>query len=352
MAAAADATAPVLGEIRTIQYLRGLAAFGVLAFHAAERAGYTFDIGAAGVDVFFVISGFIMWTVSASRPTTPGAFLTRRIKRIAPLYWAVTLTVSAVAVLIPGSFPRVEVTVAALLKSLFFVPYRDPQGLIAPLIIPGWTLNYEMAFYLLFALALLTGARLRPWLVTGALAGLVLLGLAVRPQSAVGIAYTDPVLLEFAAGVWLGKLWSDGRLGSARAGWTLALAGFAAFAAAGFFAAPTGLVRVAAWGAPALMLVAGAVTLERARSIPDLMPLRALGDASYSVYLVHALAISIAVRGLALVGVVEGPVLFCASLATGLIVGVAAYALVEKPAMALLRGARRPAASVAPAGAG
>src|SRR5690242_14114495 len=124
------------GEIRSIQYLRGLAALGVLAFHAAERAGGTFDLGAAGVDVFFVISGFIMWVIAAERPTTPAAFLSRRIQRIVPLYWAVTLTVAAVAVLVPGSFPRLQVSWAAVLKSLLFVPYEGADGLIAPLIIP------------------------------------------------------------------------------------------------------------------------------------------------------------------------------------------------------------------------
>ena len=73
-----------------IQHLRALAAIGVVLFHAAERSGLHFTIGAAGVDVFFVISGFIMWIITAGRPVTPNAFLRERILRIVPLYWLAT----------------------------------------------------------------------------------------------------------------------------------------------------------------------------------------------------------------------------------------------------------------------
>src|SRR3954466_10752345 len=95
--AAAPAVPKAPGEVRSIQYLRGLAAFGVLAFHAADRAGYAFGTGAAGVDVFFVISGFIMWVTTCRKGPSPAAFMWKRIQRIVPLYWAVTLVTAAVA---------------------------------------------------------------------------------------------------------------------------------------------------------------------------------------------------------------------------------------------------------------
>ncbi|HEX2801677.1 MAG TPA: acyltransferase, partial [Phenylobacterium sp.] len=85
------------GEVRSIQALRGLAALAVLVFHAADRAGGTFGVGASGVDVFFVISGFIMWVVTCRETPTPARFLARRAERIAPLYWLVTLGTAAVA---------------------------------------------------------------------------------------------------------------------------------------------------------------------------------------------------------------------------------------------------------------
>lgn len=341
----AQTTPKAPGEVRSIQYLRGLAAFGVLIFHAAERAGGHFGVGAAGVDVFFVISGFIMWVVTCRKTPSPGDFLVRRVQRIVPLYWAVTLLAAGVALAIPAAFPNMQVTLDALLKSLFFVPYRDPNGLIAPLIVPGWTLNYEMFFYLLFAMGLLAPARLRAWLVTAALVALV----AVRPlldgDNPLVATYTDPILLEFGAGVWLGKLWSERRLPSARTGWVMAAAGLAGFVAVALAGVDVSTARVLWWGVPALLMVAGAVSIERHGTVPDLWPLRVIGDASYSLYLVHGLAISAAIRILAAVGLTAPALVFAASIVAGVVAGLVTYHLAERPMMKLFRtglGAHRP----------
>ena len=74
-----------MNKLYGIQYLRGFAALAVVIFHAAERAGHHFAIGAAGVDVFFVISGFIMWIIADGRTLTPAKFIADRLKRIAHL---------------------------------------------------------------------------------------------------------------------------------------------------------------------------------------------------------------------------------------------------------------------------
>jgi exopolysaccharide production protein ExoZ len=330
-----ESSAPA--EVRSIQYLRGLAAFGVLIFHAAERAGGAFGVGAAGVDVFFVISGFIMWVVTCNRTPSPGQFLWKRVQRIVPLYWAVTLVTAAVAVLIPGAFPTMQVTLEAVLKSLLFVPHRDPHGLIAPLIVPGWTLNYEMFFYLIFAAGLLAPTRLRPWLVSAALLALV----AVRPlldgQNPLVATYTDPILLEFAAGIWLGKAWSERRLPGATFGWAFVAMGLALFAGVAVAGLDVSQARVLLWGVPAFLLVAGAVSVERAGPVPSLPPLRILGDASYSLYLVHGLAISAALRALKIVGVTAPGIVFATAIVAGVIAGLIAYHLIERPAMKLFR---------------
>jgi len=337
------------GEVRSIQYLRGFAAFGVLLFHAADRAGYVFGVGAAGVDVFFVISGFIMWVVTCRKPPSPADFLVRRVQRIVPLYWGLTLAVAAAAVAIPGAFPAMRPTFGHLVQSLLFVPHRDDTGLIAPLIVPGWTLNYEMFFYLLFAGGLLAPARLRPWAVSAALLGLV----ALRPlgdvQNPIWATYTNPLLLEFGAGVWLGKAWSEGKLPSRALGWALIAAGLAGFTAVTVAGLDVEPARALLWGLPALALVAGAVSLEAAGPLPHWWPLRALGDASYSVYLVHGLAISAAFRIFEKIGLTSPVPVFVLSVATGVVAGLAAYQLVEKPMMKLFRtgmAAKRPAAAI------
>jgi len=331
------ATPKAPGEVRSIQYLRGVAAFGVLAFHAADRAGWVFGVGAAGVDVFFVISGFIMWVVTCRRPPSPADFLKRRIERIVPLYWGVTLLVAGIAIAARGAFPAMQPTAAHIARSLFFVPHRDATGIIAPLIVPGWTLNYEMFFYLLFAAGLLAPARLRAWAVSAALVGLV----AIRPlgdaANPLWATYTNPLLLEFGAGVWLGKAWSEDRLPGPAIGWSLVALGAAGFAATALSGVDVERARLLLWGLPALLLVTGAIGIERAGPVPNLWPLRTLGDASYSLYLVHGLAISAAFRGLQKAGVTSPPVLFALSIVVGVAGGLVTYQLVEKPLMKLFK---------------
>jgi len=341
------------GEVRSIQYLRGVAAFGVLLFHAADRAGYVFGVGAAGVDVFFVISGFIMWVVTCRKTPGPADFLVRRIQRIVPLYWGLTLLTAGAAIAIPTAFPAMRPTAGHILQSLLFIPHRGESGAIAPLIVPGWTLNYEMFFYLLFAAALLAPARLRPWLLTAALGGLALIRPLGDAQNPLWATYTNPLLLEFGAGVWLGKAWSEGRLPGRPVAWTAMALGAAGFIAVSLARLDIEPARLLYWGVPAFLLVSGAVSLERAGPLPHWWPLRTLGDASYSVYLVHGLAISAAFRLLR--GVVSGPIpAFAVSVVAGVAAGLVVYQFAEKPLMKLFRtgmAAKRPGPAIAPAAA-
>lgn len=322
---------PPRGEVVSIQVLRGLAAFGVLIFHAAERAGGSFGVGAAGVDVFFVISGFIMWVVTANRPTTPGRFLLRRLWRVAPLYWLITLLMAGAAVAIPGSFPQLQPTWARLGQSLAFWPHRDGLGLIAPILVPGWTLNYEMFFYLVFAGGLLAPARLRIWVVSAALAALVAVGVGLDRSDAVMATYTDPLLLEFVGGLWLGRAWMAGRVPGRAISASLLIGGVLALTAGALSGVDVAPGRIVIWGLPALAIVTGAVGLEQAGHRLDWPPLRRLGDASYSLYLVHGLAISVVVRVLSAAGLSSSPLILAGGLAGGLAAGFVVYRLIERP---------------------
>lgn len=335
------------GEVRAIQYLRGLAAFAVLVFHAAERAGGAFGPGAAGVDIFFVISGFIMWTVTQQRETTPAQFLLRRLQRIAPLYWGVTLLVVAVALVAPAAFPAMSPTVGQVVQSLLFIPYRDTTGLIAPLVVPGWTLNYEMFFYVLFALTLLAPGGLRPWLLTAVLVALV----AARPLGPVSnplwATYTNPLLLEFVAGVWLGKVWSQGRRPPGLASGAMLVTGALAFAAVAVSGIDVEPARALLWGLPALLVVAGAVGLEGRGKAPEAPALKAIGDASYSLYLVHGLAISATVRALEMLGWASPPMILLCGLTAGVLAGLLVYRFAERPITRLFKPRARAAAGTA-----
>jgi exopolysaccharide production protein ExoZ len=325
-------------ELLSIQYLRAVAAIAVLVFHAAQRAGTGFGPGAAGVDIFFVISGFIMWVISARRPPTPVVFLVRRAVRIVPLYWLVTLGVAATAIFVPSLFPHMKPTIGHIARSIFFIPHADPDGDIAPLIVPGWTLNYEIFFYLAFALSLTLAGKQRIRALTAMLGALVVAGLVLHPTTPVLSTYTDPLLLEFLAGVWLGKAWIDGlRLHPAFGIAAMAL-GLAIYAGVAFAAIDVAPIRLFAWGAPAFLIVAGAIALEPVREwkLPKF-----LGDASYSIYLVHGLALAFCMHILAALRLETLPIVLIVCVLGGIAVGSACYWFIERPLLRLFHHARR-----------
>ena len=334
--------------VRSIQYLRGIAALAVVVFHAADRAGGSFGVGAAGVDVFFVISGFIMWVVTCGRPPRPGVFLLRRIERIVPLYWLVTLATAALAIAAPMALPAMQPTLAHVVQSLLFIPHVAPNGYIAPLIVPGWTLSYEFFFYLIFAVLLFAPLRWRAWLVSGCLLALVLARPLGDVDNAVWATFTDPILLEFGAGVWLGWAWSNNRLPGPAVGGLLIAGGLGVLAWTAASGVDVSTTRVLLWGVPATMLVTGCVAIERHRGVPAWPAMQRLGDASYSIYLVHGLAISAVVRLLRPLGDLPPPVIFGASLGVGVASGLVVYVMIERPLSGWLSRRTPRAAPLAP----
>ena len=186
-----------------VQYLRAIAALMVVAHHArhyfGDVPGWT-NFGSRGVDIFFVVSGFIMvhstqgYRADAPRWPQAAEFLLKRAIRVVPLYWLALLWTSK-RVLFAGS------SSADILRDLFFVPHfhRDYTDSIFPYLVPGWTINYEMFFYALFAISLLLGS-FRFLFMALALTGLAALG-AGAWRSAPALFYTSSVLLEFLFGI-------------------------------------------------------------------------------------------------------------------------------------------------------
>jgi exopolysaccharide production protein ExoZ len=309
-----------------IQYLRASAALAVVVFHAAEKSGEHFAIGAAGVDVFFVISGFIMWVISERRPMTPQGFLLDRIRRIAPSYWLVTAVMILGAV--AGLFPNLQLTGAHVLASLFFVPMISPSnGEIWPVLVQGWTLNFEIFFYVLFAGALFLPRHRRLIFLSAAFGGFFLIGLIVQPASPALHTYTRPIILEFLGGVFLAELWLRRWIAGTSLGLACIGASLSGFAAIFLIGAD---FDEAICGPLAMALVYGMVSLEADGSFGRVPVLTYLGDASYSIYLWHTLAISVIVKAAGVVGLSTAATVFVAVIG-GTILGVAAYELVEKP---------------------
>ncbi|HEY1363723.1 MAG TPA: acyltransferase [Xanthobacteraceae bacterium] len=353
---AADGTVKVSGTGRqheivqasatvvAIQYLRALAA-SLIVFHHAMAAPllhpyYPHAFGEFGVDLFFVISGCIMWRTTVSSRRSPAGFFAARVVRIVPLYWLYTTLFLGVALLVPRALSTLPgLDPVFVLKSYLFVPAVHPHfGGVVPLYSLGWTLNYEMFFYLVFGLALLLPQpRHRIAFLAAVLLLLVSLGGWTLPASPILATYTDPLLLEFLAGVVLAVLAPRLMRSSATLGALLIAAG-----AGGLLLALSSdelPKRILAYGVPAAAIVAGALVLEptlrRAVSRPGLL----LGDASYSIYLAHPFAQRLwllAVGGLLPenVGPAGLAVQVAAAVAAGLLGGVLSYRFIERPLLA------------------
>jgi exopolysaccharide production protein ExoZ len=281
---------PVSNKLASIQILRAAAALSVALFHAAQWSHLDFAVGASGVDVFFVISGFVLWTACEARPPTPQAFLLARAQRILPLYWMVTLAVAAAALLAPAALPIVQPEARHLVLSLLLLPHTDPAGGPFPLLPTGWTLTYEAFFYGIMALALAAPKDRRLQIVSGLLLAASLIGFAYHGWYTL---LANPMLLEFLAGVGLARLWARGgfeRLPRA-SGPGLIAVGLAVLAACQLSGLRDDFLRPFVWGPPAAAIVAGALKLQADGRIGSgrlALALVAQGDASYSLYLVQA----------------------------------------------------------------
>ncbi|MET0749382.1 MAG: acyltransferase [Rhizobium sp.] len=309
-----------------MQSLRAVAALLVLFYHVSDGR---FDAGGAGVDMFFLISGFIMGTIGAKE--RPRSFLIKRLVRIAPLYWLITLAMCLASVV--GLLGTFSFDLRRLALSLLFVPHFDPSGHIWPLFVPGWTLNIEMLFYGVFAVALLSA---RPLLIaTLLLCALVVLGLHDW-QAPVLRQWTTPMLLEFIFGLGISQCRHRLPAKLAVAGLLLGIALLAASAFATIDLTP---YRVVVWGLPAGLLLAGCIGLEDAGFWPQrlLKPLERLGDASYSLYLTHGIVLAAMLKFLPMGGRLTSIIAVAVALATAQL----SFILLERP-LGRLGAGRRP----------
>ncbi len=296
--------------IASIQALRGVAALAVLLYHAAVTAGHNAgyaaapsNTGAAGVDLFFVISGFVLTLAhydDFGRAGKPVAFLRRRITRVVPMYWTVTTVLVALLFFAPGLFNQTTFSLRDTLASYLFIQSRISNGGIGVIHAAGWTLTFEAFFYLLFFVALCLGRR---WLLVG-LPILLLAGVATGFEQPALLVWSSSLSLEFVFGIWIGA--------ATRAGWRLpamhaAVLGLLAVGAiivsgeGGLVAGHLDPWRFLIWGVPAAAIVAAAVGLEHAGlRTPRLLV--ALGASSYSLYLIHALTLPAVAKGWRLLG--------------------------------------------------
>ena len=278
-----------------LQYIRAIAALLVVYFHAilqlqklnpdAWLSPYLF--GKSGVDLFFVLSGFVMWITTSEKSQTVADFWWKRVRRIVPLYWAVTLLAAGVSLIIPQMLKSTQFDLPHILASLAFLPWINPSDpdhyMIAPLIVPGWTLNYEMYFYLLFGLCLVVPVRHRIAALV-ALIGSIFLLCNLAPVNTATRFYGDSVIFEFVAGVFLGQIYKKGVSMPGPVVAAMVAIGFAALMFNDYL--EIDLPRVFTIGIPAVIIIFFATSI-RISDTKAWRWLRILGDASYSIYLTH-----------------------------------------------------------------
>ena len=292
--------------------------------------------GAFGVDIFFVISGFIICYISSLNADN---FLLKRVFRIVPLYWLGTFGVFLVALLIPSWLNATTANLTDLAKSLFLIPYKREDGGTFPMLFLGWTLEYEMFFYFVFGLALVffkKWARLAASLLLVAAAAA---GVVFHPSSTIPRFYSNPIILEFVLGMAVFAIWKRYRSGFNRFPVAAALA-FAGGCYTFLYLVESHVgrnSRLVLQGLPSVVIVLCLLSLEgRVRFQRWLL---AIGDASYSLYLFHPYVIQLVDKKMFALSVFT-PLTLAASVGAILVcfvLAIVSFRVVERPSNEFLR---------------
>lgn len=327
----------------SIQALRGVTALFIVLEHIRFL-----NCGAFGVDIFFCISGFM---IMFSTHRGSEFFLRKRLIRILPLYYIMTVGTFLLLVLFPGMFEQTAADPVFLVKSLLFLPFDIGGGVLQPLMRIGWTVNCEIFFYLLFFAALHISHRFRGLLCGCFVAGLVATASLLPSPPAFLAFYGNPVMLEFLFGIvayyaaWgVYRLYCERQLSKSalRTLATLSLILVIAIFASLILTKPTvnilGFRRPIVWGLPAFAIVTGTFLAGLyVKKIPHF--LIRLGDISFSLYLIHYYPVMLLDRAvfdfssctaLSLLGA-------AAALAISILLALASWVVVEKGICGWLR---------------
>lgn len=283
-----------------LQAGRGVAALMVVTYHASlilakytgflVGAGFLQAFGRAGVDFFFILSGFIIYLVHVEDIGQPRAFaryLRKRLTRVYLPYWAILVMVIPVFFLQPSFGGGYERNLDSIIKSFTLYPADETGGVL--IIQPAWTLAHEVVFYVSFSLIILN-AKIGRIALLSWLAAVICGQFITRPYPLDFFLYVKNI--EFFIGIATAKLVLET---SVKPSWWVAVLGLCIFLATAiaefmtysFYSSPFTL----GYGAGAALIIFCLAARERqGASMALLKPLAALGDASYSLYLVHCLA--------------------------------------------------------------
>jgi peptidoglycan/LPS O-acetylase OafA/YrhL len=350
-------------KLDNIQALRAFAVLLVVALHVLAieikyaRHDVLLDfldgflrIGISGVDLFFVISGFIMVLVTQHdsnheilHDTTPRSFLFFRVSRIYPLYWLVTLSILVVYLIQPGLISLPHFSPEFTLKSFLLLPQQH-----LPILMVGWSLIHELYFYLVFALFLCLPRKLLPsllgiWFLAVAMGHYTMQAYGGPINPWLRLVFS-PVTIEFICGCFLAILMirHQGQYGLAKTALILGLISFFAIWGVYYYSVASidieGWTRVYLFTPPFLMMIYGAVALEYNTQTRAPTWFIRIGDHSYSIYLTHILVLSTLGHIwelFALPGVLDNLVMITLMLAAVIIGGKICFHRIERPLLRL-----------------
>jgi len=370
-------------KLNSIQLLRAVAVSLVVYAHSIDlqmsfsmsrqqHFFYLQNFGAIGVDLFFVISGFVITFVANQYvgAAAGGQFLVKRFLRINPGYYIASLgylcfSTAAVLVWHNPTSKLVSEPWHRLLQTLLIFPLNAVPGKRMPLLIVGWTLSFEWLFYGLFFLLIVSKSRRKPLLLIVLVAMLVLAGYIAHFHDNRLIFMTNPILLEFLLGVIICQVYTSTKVIPAVAAMALVLAGTGIYVYEIFHGygnvselqftmdGSLSLLRFLLWGLPSGLLVMGCVFLEKKQLFARVWNnkwIQLTGDASYSIYLVHIIVFSMLSQVHRRIKLNALPDLsIFLQLALAIAAGIAFYRLVEKPLLQRLQRKRpKPALAAAP----
>jgi exopolysaccharide production protein ExoZ len=345
--------------IQSLQALRGWAALLVVWYHChgllvkrSNELGYTESFwrtynpplakfGAIGVDLFFILSGFIIFYTTWHVQMTWRDFAIRRWSRIYPLWW-VALAATCSFALIPGSTE--SFTWKELFLSIALIPFISESGEIKPVVEVGWTLNYEILFYLVFSLFIAMAPMKRLLWVSTIFAVAILLGRSFDFDFALWSVAVNAKTLEFVSGGWLAYFFIRKVQPPT---WVFSLLALClAILITGYMTSDNwrsysqALFGLRYWMAVIILFIALFYAPLARHQFSKVTLL--LGDASYSIYLFHSLAMAVA-SGLWKRNILLPPdwlspwLLWCGLVLALCIYGVMIHLLIERPLLAWCR---------------
>jgi exopolysaccharide production protein ExoZ len=311
--------------INNIQALRAFAAINVVLHHIiGTSASYSQSVdflrylegwGANGVDIFFVISGFVMLHTQLLQRRSPYQFLKNRVIRIVPIYWGISLFVLILYFLLPNLFREMVITPTWAISSFLFSSsvFADKP----PIVYVGWTLEWEMFFYCMFAF----GLFFKSWRIQ---TGFVMLSISI-----VSFFSGEFIALEFLFGMLVAYIYRDFYLGTFKGIISFIFGCFLLLLSLSSNVLALEINRVLLWGLPSFFVVLGLLYCPQIKA----RLFSYLGDASYSIYLIQMLTIPAFYKlSSKFMSGLNGDLLAIFCLFLSVIFGCMIYSLIEKPA--------------------